>query len=107
MDNNKTIYISDLDGTLLNRDSVLSDYSKAALNKLISSGVHFTVASGRTTDAAEILVAGIVLDVPIVTFNGVVIYDTKQKRYTKVYRLDTEAVGKTVSVLKSHKHGFG
>ena len=30
------LFVSDLDGTLLNKDQVISDYSKKELNRLIS-----------------------------------------------------------------------
>ena len=46
----KTFYVSDLDGTLLNQNSTISEFTKIELNKLISSGINFTVATGRTTN---------------------------------------------------------
>ena len=100
MDKNKTLYISDLDGTLLDRNSEVSVYSKSALNGLISQGVHFTIATGRTTDAAIVIMSDIGLNVPIITFNGVVIYNVRNKSFEKVYRLDSDAVKNAVSILK-------
>ena len=49
----KILFISDLDGTLLDKNSMLSEYTKNALNELISQGVYFSVATRRTTDAAK------------------------------------------------------
>jgi Cof subfamily protein (haloacid dehalogenase superfamily) len=104
LNKNSTLYISDLDGTLLNESSVLSEYTKNTLNKLISRvrGIDFTVATGRTTDAAENMMADIKLNIPIVSFNGVAIYDTKQKHFVKVYQLAAETVKKIISILKYH-----
>ena len=102
MDAGKTLYISDLDDTLLNKGSVVSEYSKNVLNKLISSGLNFTVATGRTTDAVQKIMADVELNIPIASFNGVVLYDVKQKRSAKVYRLSTEAVKRIVAILKYH-----
>jgi HAD superfamily hydrolase (TIGR01484 family) len=85
MAENTTLYVSDLDGTLLNPNAVLSEYTKNELNKLISCGINFTVATGRTTDAAKEIMNDIELNIPIITFNGVIVYDVKQKNYIKVY----------------------
>ena len=102
MEEGKTLYISDLDGTLLNKDAALSEYTKSTLNKIISRGIHFTVASGRTTDGVEQIMSGVELNVPIASFNGVVLYDTRQKRHVKVCRLSIGAVKNIIDVLKSH-----
>jgi hydroxymethylpyrimidine pyrophosphatase-like HAD family hydrolase len=40
-----TLYISDLDGTLLRNDASLSDYSRRELIALLEEGVQITVAS--------------------------------------------------------------
>lgn len=98
----KTLYVSDLDGTLLNHNAVLSEYTKNGLNKLISCGINFTVASGRTIDAAKEIMADIELNIPMISFNGAIIYDVKQKSYVKVYWFTAAAVKNIVTVLKSH-----
>ncbi|MGE5604968.1 MAG: HAD family hydrolase [Bacteroidota bacterium] len=102
MAKSKTLYVSDLDGTLLNHNAILSEYTKSGLNKLISRGINFTVASGRTIDAAKEIMADIELNIPIISFNGAIIYDVKQKSPIKVYWLTAEAVKNIVAVLKSH-----
>ena len=102
MNEGKTLYISDLDETLLNKGSVLSEYTKSRLNELISRGIHFTIATGRTTDAAKKIMSGVNLDIPIASFNGVAIYDVRQKSLVKVFRPLPEVVKEIVSLLKSH-----
>lgn len=42
------LYVSDLDGTLLQNNATLSEFSKQTLRDLIKQGVHFTVASARS-----------------------------------------------------------
>ena len=41
----KTLYITDLDGTLLNPESKVSDYSVSIINELIDKGALFSVAT--------------------------------------------------------------
>ena len=43
-----TLYISDLDGTLLTNDARLSEFSRAVLRELIADGLSFSVASARS-----------------------------------------------------------
>ena len=42
------LYVSDLDGTLLNRDALLNEDVPKRLNALIEQGLCFTVATART-----------------------------------------------------------
>ena len=42
------LFVSDLDGTLLNKDQVISDYSKRELNRLINTGINFAIATARS-----------------------------------------------------------
>ena len=43
-----SLFISDLDGTLLNDKQVISEESIVILNKLISQGLQFTIATARS-----------------------------------------------------------
>ena len=42
------LFVSDLDGTLLNKQSEVSQISRQIINDLIDKGVKFTVATART-----------------------------------------------------------
>ena len=42
---NKTLWISDLDGTLLNKEKKVSDYTKKILNEKIAEGLCFSIAT--------------------------------------------------------------
>lgn len=51
----KTLYISDLDGTLLNREGQFSDYTREALRRFDEAGILFTCATGRTLSSVSML----------------------------------------------------
>lgn len=72
-----TLYVTDLDGTLLKSDKSLSDYSKNTINRLIESGVCFTYATARSFSSAYPLVDSLNFNIPAVTFNGVFVIDPK------------------------------
>ena len=44
----KKLYITDLDGTLLNQNASISPYSEQVIKKIIKQGIHFTIATGRS-----------------------------------------------------------
>ena len=48
-----TLYVSDLDGTLLNSDVKISENSKNIINSLIEKGMNFTVATARSLVSAS------------------------------------------------------
>lgn len=47
------LVVSDLDGTLLNQFSEISDETKIAIKKLVDSGVDFAIATGRGIDSVR------------------------------------------------------
>jgi len=68
---NKTLYISDLDGTLLAPDEKLSPYTLETLNALIDRGLLFSYATARSFATASRATHGLNLRLPVVTNNGV------------------------------------
>ena len=49
----KNLYISDLDGTLLDSDSKVSEYTARTLNSLMDKGMMFSFASARSPYSAQ------------------------------------------------------
>ena len=70
-----TLYVSDLDGTLLNRDSRISEDSKDIIRKLMSKGMKFTIATARSWSSASMIVEGLNLTLPVATYNSAFIID--------------------------------
>ena len=50
--NNKTLYVTDLDGTLMRYDKTVSDYTIDTLNSLIDQGMLITYATARSFHSA-------------------------------------------------------
>lgn len=69
------LFISDLDGTLLDHNARLSPRSERILKELIRQGMRFTVASGRTPLSAVPLLRSIGIGLPLVLMNGALIYE--------------------------------
>lgn len=62
--------ISDLDGTLLNTDHMLSEYSKSVVRTLIDEGIHFLIATGRHHCDASKIKEKLGIDAFLITANG-------------------------------------
>lgn len=95
-----TLYISDLDGTLLNRNKRISDHSVKILNTLIKKELAFSIATARTPATVEELLAHLNIKEPIVVMNGAAIYDLKKQEYIKVTYLPDQLVEKIQQVIE-------
>ena len=71
----KTLYITDLDGTLLNAQSRVSEKSLEILNALLDKGLPLTFATARSLGPALKATAGLHLRLPAITNNGAFIRD--------------------------------
>lgn len=102
--NLKTLYISDLDGTLLLPDATLGSETKDRLNNLIKQGMHFTVATARTSASVIHILNALDVNVPCILMNGVCIYDLKGRRYISAEKIKPHAVERLIEVI--HRLGL-
>ena len=79
----KTLYITDLDGTLLTADENISEYTARTVNSLINSGVCFSYATARPYAAAGKITACLTAPFPVILYNGVFIMDNATGRVLK------------------------
>jgi len=86
----RTLYISDLDGTLLNGEQRLSEETIRTVNEWIAAGGHFSVATARSWDSAGHILAPLDLKLPVVLINGVFLYDPAERRYLHANLLDRQ-----------------
>ncbi len=73
--NNTTIYISDLDGTLLRNDATISPWSREKLTELLNEGINFTIASARSVNSIKQILGPLPLTLPVIEINGAFITD--------------------------------
>lgn len=71
------LFISDLDGTLLNNNAKLSNYARNSLNALMEKGLDFTVASARSVVAMQKIFKGLYIRLLVIGFNGAFISDLR------------------------------
>lgn len=71
----KILYVSDLDGTLMHKDLKISDFSVKTINALVGKGVAFTYATARSISSAGTITKELKLKLPVITRNGAVLAD--------------------------------
>lgn len=87
----KTLYVSDLDGTLLNGKQIVSEFTLKTLNSLIEKGMIFSYATARSFVTASKAVEGLKSNTPIIAFNGTFILENGSgRRLTGEYFLPSE-----------------
>lgn len=105
----KTLYVTDLDGTLLGADSRISRRSAAILNELARRGVMITPATARTPATVQPLFAGISqsvyttpsgqeLPLPAIVMTGGALWDRTRERFescTLIPEADAERIRDT------------
>lgn len=96
----KTLYISDLDGTLLTPQQKMSDYSTKAVNQFVEEGLNFTVATARNLVSVARIMKDVKLPLPIALMNGVLLYDMNSKNYVKVNKIPIKASKNMAQIFK-------
>ena len=97
----RTLYITDLDGTLMRNDETISPYTEETLNRLISRGMMISVATARGLVGIELVQLGhIRFRVPLVLQGGVLIYDTVRRRILHCCEMSAATVATVLRVFR-------
>jgi len=92
----------DMDGTMLNDDSEITNRTKAAVQKAASSDVLFVVATGRAMRGVEDINRLFEKDLPFITLNGAFVVMGKTRKVLMNKRLDM-TLAKEVYDLGHHR----
>lgn len=90
----KTLYVSDLDGTLLNSKIKVNKESVDIINELVKDGLMFTYATARSLVSAGPATEGLALKMPVIVHNGAFIVDSNDGRILMAETFSLEQVEK-------------
>jgi hypothetical protein len=93
------LVVSDVDGTLLTKNKVLTEKAAAAARRLEDSGVGFTITSSRPTIGMRFLIEPLRLTLPFGSFNGSSICNPELKPIEQ-YLIPPPAAKRTLDMLK-------
>jgi len=100
----KTLYVSDLDSTLLRSDATLSQFTIDTINALSKKGLMFSFATARSSKTATAVTKGLEGNAPIVVYTGTFITDRQTgKRLVSCFLGDDEI---DIVIEAVNKFGF-
>lgn len=106
-DNNRLIFFTDIDGTLVDDEKKLSDSNRKALDRFLYDGNILCFSTGRALSGAKNLVASLGFadrkNVYIAAYNGGLLYDTYDKKVIAEKTIPIE----TVFHVFDDAHTFG
>jgi len=112
----KTLYVSDLDGTLLGDDSLLSAGTVATLNRIIGElGGLFTIATARTPATVVPLMQQVNARLPFIVIGGSAMWNPLTMSYEHTRGIDDMTINAVADVFDRHhghpfiyrRHGHG
>lgn len=77
----QTLYVSDLDGTLLGPDRKVGSESVRLLNDAVENGAMFSVATARTPATVGPLLSEVNCTLPLIVMTGAAIWDRSDNQY--------------------------
>ena len=70
-----TLYVSDLDGTLLRSNETTSAYTNQVIRELVEKGMLFSYATARSYVTASKVTRGLDARIPLIVYNGTMVID--------------------------------
>ncbi len=100
----KLCILSDLDGTLLPPDKVPLERDLAAIRRFKAAGGQFSIATGRTIQAAIRYQQELDLNSPMIVYNGAAIYDAQRDAVLFSEPMPACARDMTREIMAAHPH---
>jgi Cof subfamily protein (haloacid dehalogenase superfamily) len=99
---NIKLVLSDVDGTLVTKDKVLTDKSIQVVHELDEAGIIFALTSARPPQGLAMFVKPLHLTTPLAAFNGGLIADTNFK-VLEEKTIDDSLTAPIVELLQAHQ----
>lgn len=90
------MFVSDLDGTLADREARLTPFARQHLSQLVRSGLPFTIATARSVHTLAPILDGVTLQLPVVELNGAFITDLKTRQPLVCHALEPHVAEATM-----------
>lgn len=97
----KHLFVTDMDGTLLNEHSKVSLTSAKIISDLSRQGALITVATARTPATVEPLLDGTYTSLPAIVMTGAAMWDRNNRSYVNTHPFDGDADHQLLAVMRS------
>ncbi len=98
----KKLYITDLDGTLLNSNAEITVNTKNLISGAIDNGALFSLATARTFATVTEMFKDITLKLPLVLMNGVMIYDPVNREIITCHSIKEDVSEKILDIYSKY-----
>ena len=99
--NGKHLFVSDLDGTLLNDNAKVSTESARIISNLSHNGALISIATARTPATVDILLAHTFTTIPAIVITGVAMWNRVYRRYENVCLIETGAATAAIDACRA------
>ena len=99
----RTLYVSDLDGTLLNTQDAVSPKSTEIINGLVERGMLFTYATARSLISASVVTKGLSAKIPVIAYNGALIIHPETGEVISAESFQQEEAEKVIRCLREYQ----
>lgn len=98
----ETLYVSGVDGILVDKDNKISAFSKVELNRMLDDGLKFTISTMRTPASLLEPLSDINYKYPVIVMDGAALYDVKRNEYVKAYVISQETSNELVRLMQEN-----
>ena len=96
------IYISDLDGTLLDENAQLSDFARKNIINMLDKGINFTVASARNRASLQKILGNIPFRLPVIEINGAYITDYQTGNHLVINQIPNSIITNLCEIITKY-----
>ena len=98
----RTLYVTDLDGTLLNIQDRINPKSISIINELVKEGMLFTYATARSLVSASVVTEGLSTDFPVIIYNGVFIIQPSTGEILSEQNFTKEECQRVIEIMEEY-----
>ncbi|MFI3176350.1 MAG: HAD hydrolase family protein [Eubacteriales bacterium] len=99
-----TLFVSGLDEILLDETGVIPKYASIEVNRMIEDGMQFTIATSRTLSSAMDKIKPLDIELPIVCYDGALLFDGKDKNFLKIEPISMDVVRPIRDIMEQEEH---
>src|SRR5215475_15659155 len=96
-----SLVLSDVDGTLVTEEKILTQRAQAAVRSLRDAGIRFAITSGRPPHGMAMLFDPLELDTPIAGFNGGLFVD-RDLTILQQKAVPADIAGQAIDLIRKH-----
>lgn len=96
------LVVSDVDGTLTNRAGAISPANHREIMRIMSRGIHFSIATGRPTRDLQKVREGLDLALPVIVSNGTMIEDLATGEIIHSLQIEMPVIRAVLDLIVSH-----